>query len=77
MLLSVTDAMGTPADGLSLSVVPWMPAMGHGSSMECMVTPRGNGDYLVTNLMCPMPGTWELRVSGAGSDTTVIPLSVE
>jgi hypothetical protein len=75
LLLSVSD--GAPVDGLNLVVVPWMPAMGHGSSIAPTVTPKGGGDYLVTNVVLPMPGTWELRVSGAGSDTTVIPLSVQ
>ncbi len=77
LLLSVSDGAQQPVDGLTLGVVPWMPAMGHGSSIAPIVTARGGGDYLVTNVVLPMPGTWELRVSGAGGDTTVIPLAVE
>lgn len=77
LLLTVSDGTQQPVDGLSLVVVPWMPAMGHGASIAPTVTPQGAGDYLVTNVVLPMPGTWELRVTGVGTDTTVIPLSVE
>jgi hypothetical protein len=77
LLLSVSDSMHMAVDGLQLTVVPWMPAMGHGASMTPTVTPRGNGDYFVTNVVCAMPGTWELRVTGAGDDTTVISLEVQ
>jgi hypothetical protein len=77
LLLSVTDSMNMAVDGLNVAVVPWMPAMGHGTSMTPTVTPRGNGDYFVTNVVCAMPGTWEIRVTGVGDDTTVIPLTVE
>lgn len=76
LLLTVTDAGGAPIDGLDLVVVPWMPAMGHGSSVTPSVTSRGEGDYLVSNLVLVMPGTWELRVT-SNATTTVIPITVE
>jgi hypothetical protein len=68
--LGVTDDGGNPVDGLELSVQPWMPVMGHGSSVVPTVTGKGQGDYDVSNLYLAMPGTWELRVavSGKASD---------
>jgi hypothetical protein len=69
---------GAPADGLALHMTPWMPAMGHGTSTEPTISARGNGDYVIDDLVLPMPGTWELRVSTSdGAEPTVLPLSVE
>lgn len=68
--LTVEDASThAPVDGLDLSVVPWMPAMGHGSSVTPTVTPMGNGVYLVSNIFMYMPGTWQLRTTLVGQDT--------
>ncbi len=54
-----------PQDGLSVSVVPWMPAMDHGSSTPT-VTPEGGGKYRLTDLYFFMPGTWVLKTSFSG-----------
>jgi hypothetical protein len=62
---------GATADGLDVAVEPWMPAMGHGSSVVPTVTPEGGGKYHVTGVYLFMPGTWELRItftSGASRD---------
>jgi hypothetical protein len=68
--LTITSATtGDPVDGLSLSVVPYMPAMGHGTSVVPSVTPLGNGKYLVSNLELFMAGEWELRTSVTGPVT--------
>ncbi len=32
--LSITDTTGVPVSGLALTIVPWMPADGHGASVE-------------------------------------------
>ncbi|MFT3712399.1 MAG: hypothetical protein QM817_32530 [Archangium sp.] len=50
----------------SLEVVTWMPAMGHGSSVEPVVERDGDG-FNVSQLVLTMPGTWELRCT-LGSD---------
>jgi hypothetical protein len=70
MQLRVVDAARAPKDGLQLSVVPWMPAHGHGSPTVPTVTATGDGTYRVDGVDLPMPGTWELRVHavGAGMD---------
>jgi hypothetical protein len=74
-----TDAAGHPVDGLTLAVVPWMPAMGHGSSVVPTVTALGEGRYDLANLYLFMPGQWELRttISGGASDTAAPALPVQ
>ncbi len=73
----VTDAAsGSPVDGLTLGIVPWMPAMGHGSSVVPSVRPMGDGAYVATNVVLFMPGTWELRTSLATDDSAVVTLDV-
>jgi hypothetical protein len=64
--LVITDANGAPVDGLALDVVPWMPAMGHGTSVTPNVVAEGGGAYRVQSVDMFMPGTWQLRVSFAG-----------
>jgi hypothetical protein len=78
-LIALTDTQtGAPVDGADIAVVPWMPAMGHGTSIVPTVTPQGDGKYLVTNLSFFMPGTWELRTtfSGAVTDHAVVSFQV-
>ncbi len=57
---TITDPSGARQDGLSLSVVPFMPAMGHGTSAKTAVTAIGNGVYLIDNVYFAMPGEWQL-----------------
>lgn len=64
--LTVTDAKGVAVDDLKLDVVPWMPAMGHGTSITPTVAALGAGKYLVTNVSLFMAGDWELRTSFEG-----------
>jgi len=77
LLLTVTDSSGAPVDGLTLDVVPWMPAMGHGASIVPSVVAQGHGDYLVNDLVLVMPGTWELRLSTGTAAVTVLPITVQ
>ena len=66
MELTVTRASsGAPLDGLSVSVVPWMPSMDHGTASPT-VTAEGGGKYAVTDLYFFMPGTWVLKTTLAG-----------
>jgi hypothetical protein len=76
--LTVTDASGKPVDGLTVGAVPWMPAHGHGSSVEPTVTARGGGVYDVENVVLFMPGRWELRTTFAGpvSDSLTVDVDV-
>lgn len=59
----VTDAAGKPVDGATLSVTPFMPDHGHGSSVKSTITPMGGGIYEVANVYLPMPGLWRLTVT--------------
>jgi len=79
--LDVTSS-GAPAggvDGLTVSVHPWMPAMGHGSSVVPQVTSIGGGRYLVEDLSLVMPGTWQLQLTldGSSHDTATLSFDVQ
>ncbi len=66
-MLDVTDAAsGSARDALSISVVPWMPVMGHGASVVPSVVAKGGGVYEIDEVDLPMPGQWQLRFSFAG-----------
>jgi hypothetical protein len=67
--LSFTDARGDDAAGLGLTVVPWMPAHGHGTSVDPTVTESASasGTFVATPLYLFMPGSWELRLTTSGS----------
>jgi hypothetical protein len=71
--LSVTQvADGTPVDGLTLHVRPWMPAHDHGTSIVPTVKPGGKGEYLLTNVDLFMPGYWELQTNFSGPATDYV-----
>lgn len=78
--LTITNAAdGTPRDDLDVTVMPWMPAMNHGSASTPTVTPEGEGKYLVDGVYLIMPGVWELRMtlsSGAVMDHATASLSI-
>jgi len=63
LVLQVVDAAGMPVDGATLSVTPFMPDHGHGSSVKPTVTAKGGGVYDVSNVYLPMPGLWRLTVT--------------
>lgn len=65
--LSFRDANGSDAPGLELTVVPWMPAHGHGTSVDPTVTETAPGTFVATPLYLFMPGSWELRMTTRGS----------
>lgn len=70
-------ADSAPVDGLTVTVMPWMPAMNHGSSNP-QVMPEGNGKYLVTLIYLYMPGLWDLKTGFAGpvTDNVVLPVQI-
>jgi len=72
--LTVTDATGTPISGLTLSIVPWMPAHGHGTSVKPQIAETAPGVFVATPLYLYMSGHWELRTAIGGADLdTAIP----
>jgi hypothetical protein len=64
--LVVRDAAGELVEGLVIEVTPWMPIMGHGTSVTPMVTGGGAGTYFLRNVSMYMPGVWELRTKFSG-----------
>ena len=73
--LRVTDVRtSAPVDGLTLTVTPFMPAMGHGTSVAPEVTAEGGGVYVARGVNLFMPGRWELRVALHGAvDDAIAP----
>ena len=68
--LVVTDpSTGASVDGLTISMTPWMPAMGHGASVTPSVTALGQGRYVFTDVSLFMPGEWQLRTQFSGQVT--------
>jgi hypothetical protein len=65
--LTFTDADGAPVTGIDLTVVPWMPAHGHGTSVDPTITETAPGVFLASPLYLFMPGTWELRMTMGGT----------
>lgn len=64
--LRVDDKDGAPVDGLDVTVVPWMPAHGHGASVSPTVTAKGGGRYVASDVNLFMAGQWQLRTSFHG-----------
>ena len=61
VIYTITDAFGQPVTCAHLTVVPWMPAMGHGTSSLPKVTEIAAGVYEATDVVFSMAGRWELR----------------
>jgi hypothetical protein len=59
-------ATGATVDGLTVTLTPWMTAMGHGASVTPSVTALGQGRYVFTNVSLFMPGEWQLRTQFSG-----------
>jgi hypothetical protein len=72
--IAVQDAAtGAPVVGAAVSVLPWMPDHGHGTSVKAVVTETAGGQYAMEPLYFFMAGYWTVTVtidaagtSGAG-----------
>jgi hypothetical protein len=61
--LRVLDSAGTPLDGLTVQVTPFMPDHGHGTPVTTEVTELAEpGEYEVALVNLWMPGLWEVTV---------------
>lgn len=71
--MCVVDQDDTAVDGLDISMFPFMPAMGHGSSASSTSEALGSGCYAFKDIVLSMPGVWELRstIEGSTSDSVV------
>ncbi len=75
----VTDAKsGAPVDGLTLTVAPEMPSMGHGTPTVPKVSASGSGVYVASDVNLFMGGRWDLRTTlrGAVNDEALVPVDV-
>jgi hypothetical protein len=73
-------ATHAPKTGLAIAIVPFMPAMGHGSATSPTVVDHGGGVYVADDVVMAMPGTWQLRTTiggGACSDSVVVDVDVQ
>lgn len=57
------DADGEGVAGATVAVDPQMPAMGHGSNEDPVVTDLGGGMYEAFPVTFTMPGEWEVTVT--------------
>jgi hypothetical protein len=75
---TIVDSNGSPIDGLDLSIVPFMPAMGHGTSTVPSTTETAPGVYLTDNVFFTMAGQWQLKVTftGSASDSATVTFNV-
>ena len=70
--LKVTTTAGVAQPGLHMSVLPFMPDHGHGTSVNASITDNGDGTYTVAPLYFFMPGVWRITFSTATpSDSAV------
>jgi hypothetical protein len=60
--LRVLDREGRGVEGLDVKLVPWMPAMSHGSNLP-RTSALAGGRYVVDDVLVYMAGRWTLRVS--------------
>jgi hypothetical protein len=76
--LTLTDTTGAPATGLTLTMLPWMPAHGHGTSTTPTVTETTTpGVYVATPINFYMSGQWELRTTIAGAVDDMVTPAIE
>ncbi len=65
-LVVTSPSTDAGVDGLTVTMTPWMPAMGHGADTTPAVTPLGQGRYVLTGLSLFMAGEWQLRTQFSG-----------
>ena len=54
---------GEAVTGLTLTVKPWMPSMGHGAPYDGSVVELAKGAYRAEGVSLFMAGVWELRTT--------------
>ncbi|MCX5741378.1 MAG: FixH family protein [Proteobacteria bacterium] len=58
-----------PIDNLALTIVPFMPDHGHGTSVQAVITPMANGTYGIAPVNLFMTGFWSVRIGIADQAT--------
>jgi hypothetical protein len=57
---------GLPPGDVVVRMTPWMPSMGHGTATTPTFRQTDDGSFVSTDVVLPMPGLWELRVTVSG-----------
>lgn len=69
---------GGPVVDAMVTLEPWMPAHGHGSSKAPLVTNLGAGAYRAEDIYLTMPGYWELTIEvSAGGERDLFVLDYD
>jgi len=79
-IIQLLDTGGTPISDATVSITPFMPKHGHGSSVPAVITPLGDGRYELNPVNFSMSGVWEVTVdvtlAGGGTDKTLFEICV-
>mgnify|MGYP001561145957 CR=1 FL=1 len=78
--LRILDLNDMGIDGATLTVTPFMPDHGHGTAIEAVVTPGGNGTYTADPVNLWMPGLWRTTIAvndGGAVDDAVFAFCIE
>lgn len=79
--LKVLDATGGPVEGATLTIEPFMPEHGHGSTPASFDgTTAADGTVTIGPMDLFMAGTWELTLTadqGGTTDTTIFAFCLE
>jgi len=75
--IDVVDTNNAPVDDLSISIVPWMPTMGHGTSVIPQIQPKGGGVYVATDVALIMPGLWQLRTALTPTEEAIVSFELQ
>ena len=75
--LTILDSSGAPVDGMSVAVVPWMPAHGHGT-VAPVITRTAPATFVANPVYLYMSGEWQLRMTftGAFDDAAVATVEI-
>lgn len=70
--IKLMDAAGAPLEGATITVKPFMPDHGHGSSIRAVVTEAssGGGEYAISPINLWMPGLWQVTLSTEAAGVT-------
>jgi hypothetical protein len=62
MKFSLHDVNNNALEGALITIMPWMPDMGHGVKTKPVVTEEGKGLYNADNIEFSMSGLWILKI---------------
>jgi hypothetical protein len=62
-VIKTADGGGQPIGNATLTITPFMPDHGHGTSVVPTITSKGDGSYEVDNLYFFMPGVWRITIA--------------